>query len=172
MSEYRNTLRLVKNIDLSGYGLVGEIPREITQLIRLVSLNLSRNNLSGEITSEIGRLKSLDALDLSRNYISGRIPLSFSLLNRPSVLDLSNNNLSGKISTSTQLQSFNANAFMGNPELCGEPLPNKRPEDEPTVPGPGNEKEGEDELISHGFYTSMGIGIVVGFLGVCGIMML
>ncbi|XP_047153570.1 receptor-like protein EIX1 [Vigna umbellata] len=51
-----------------------EMPKEITYMFGLVSLNLSRNNLNGEIPSEIGNLSLLDSLDLSRNNFSGKIP--------------------------------------------------------------------------------------------------
>ncbi|PON42124.1 LRR domain containing protein [Parasponia andersonii] len=77
--------------------LEDEIPREITEVVGLVSLNLSRHKLSGELPSDIGDLKSLDSLDLSNNHFSGEIPSSVSEVDRLSLLDLSNNNLSGKI---------------------------------------------------------------------------
>ena len=63
--EYKNTLGLVKSIDLSSNKLMGEIPKEVTALLELVSLNFSRNNLTGLIPTTIGQLISLDVLDLS-----------------------------------------------------------------------------------------------------------
>ena len=173
MSEFGTTLGLVKIVDLSCNELDGEIPREITQLVGLVSLNLSTNNMSGQSPLEMGNLKSLDALDLSDNHFSGHIPSSLSLIDCLGVLNLSNNNLSGKIPTSTQLQSFNASSFMGNPGLCGAPLDNKFcPGEEPFISKPPNPEAGseedEDEFISQGFYASMGAGFVVGFWGFVG----
>ncbi|XP_060671458.1 receptor-like protein EIX2 [Ziziphus jujuba] len=167
VSEYGNTLGLVKGIDLSTNMLNGGIPPEITELVGLIYFNLSRNNLSGQIPAEIGNLESLDFLDLSNNQFSGQIPPSLGLIDRLSVLNLSNNNLSGKIPTSTQLQSFNADAYMGNIGLCGAPLPAECPEEEQ----PGTTEAEEDhnnEFISQGFYVSMGVGYVVGFWGVFG----
>ncbi|GMN69692.1 hypothetical protein TIFTF001_038736 [Ficus carica] len=73
---------LLKNVELLSNKLLGDIPREITQLIGLVSLNLSRNNLS-------------------------------------------------KILTGAQLQAGDANAYIKNPELCGDTLPKKCPREEP-----------------------------------------
>ena len=163
---------LVKSIDLSCNALEGEIPREITQLVGLVSLNLSRNDMSGQIPLQIGSMKSLDALDLSDSHFSGHIPSSLGLIDCLGVLNLSNNNLSGKIPTSTQLQSRNASSYMGNPGLCGAPLDNKFcPGEEPFVSKPTNHEAGsedEDEFISQGFYASMGAGFVVGFWGFVG----
>ena len=38
-------------------------------------------------------------------------------------LDLSYNNFLGRIPSSIQLQSFDAVKYIGNPQLCGDPLP-------------------------------------------------
>ena len=95
--EYKNTLGLVKSLDLSSNKLTGAIPKEVTNLLELVSLNFSRNNLIGSIPTTIGQLKSLDVLDLSQNQLIGEIPSGLSEIDRLSTLDLSYNNLSGKI---------------------------------------------------------------------------
>lgn len=167
LSQFGSTLGLVKGIDLSCNALGGQIPREITQLAGLVSLNLSRNNMEGQIPPEIGNMRSLDALDLSDNRLSGHIPSSLAVIDRLGVLNLSNNDLSGKIPTGTQLQSFSATSYVGNPGLCGAPLDNKCFLSRPSNKEAGSE-ENKDEFISQGFYASLGVGFLVGFLGVCG----
>ncbi|CAL2241788.1 unnamed protein product [Prunus armeniaca] len=171
-SKYKNTLGLVKSIDLSCNKLSGEIPTEVTYLVGVVSLNLSRNQLTGQIPSRIGNLEELDSLDLSRNQINGRIPTSLSWIYRIGYLDLSQNNLSGKIPIGTQLQTF-VFAYGGNPLLCGEPLPRTCSEEEK---GPGQpvlvNEDDKDGLITQGFYISMGLGFAVGFWGVCGTLLL
>ncbi|KAL5572459.1 hypothetical protein UlMin_022056 [Ulmus minor] len=174
LQKYRSTLGLVKNIDLSSNKLMGEIPEEITELIGLVTLNLSRNNLSGHIPFRIGRLKQLDALDLSNNKFSGVIPLSLSEVDRLSTLDLSSNNLSGKIPTSTQLQSFDATCYIRNPQLCGAPLVKCPGEEHETFVAnkESTEEEGQDGLITKGFYVSATLGFVTAFWGVCGSLLL
>ncbi|CAH9052200.1 unnamed protein product [Cuscuta epithymum] len=132
--EFGSRLRDVKSIDLSSNMLSGEIPTEITSLVALVSLNLSRNNLQGHIPLRIGNLAQLNFLDLSSNHLSGSIPPSIALIDDIGVLNLSNNKLSGKIPKGTQLQSFDASAYMGNPALCGDPLPNSCSGEESTSP--------------------------------------
>ncbi|KAJ0016472.1 hypothetical protein Pint_09938 [Pistacia integerrima] len=154
--EYKNTLGLVKILDLSINKLDGSVPEEIMSLLGLIGLNLSRNNFSGAITPKIGQLKSLDFLDLSKNRFSGEIPSSLSLIDRLSVMDLSNNNFSGKIPTGTQLQSFSASVYAGNPGLCGLPLPKKCVEEPPK--GPATTDIPEDEFITLGFYCLVSHG--------------
>ncbi|CAH9133048.1 unnamed protein product [Cuscuta epithymum] len=173
VSEFDSILGLLKSIDLSSNVLTGEIPSEITSLVGLRSLNLSQNNLSGQIPLRIGNLANLEALDLSNNHLSGSIPQSLALIDRISALNVSNNNLSGKIPKSTQLQSFDASAYMGNLGLCGDPLLNSCPGEEltyPSPPGLSEEEKGEDvdKIFGGDFYASMGVGYAFGFLTILG----
>ena len=176
--EYKNTLWLIKSIDFSSNKLVGEIPDEVTDLLELVSLNLSRNNLIGPIPTTIGQLKLLDFLDLSQNRLQGGIPDSLSQIARLSVLDLSNNTLSGKIPSSTQLQSFSASTYKGNPGLCGPPLLKRCPEDkdesgEVSFTGLNGKKAGiRDDANDIWFYGNIVLGFIIGFWGVCGTLLL
>ncbi|VFQ65210.1 unnamed protein product [Cuscuta campestris] len=170
--EFRRTLGLVKSIDLSSNMLSDQIPSDITTLVGLVSLNLSRNSITGEIPQGIGDMGNLNALDLSSNHLSGVIPPSLALIDGIGVLNISNNNFSGEVPKGTQLQSFDASAYMGNPGLCGDPLPKHCPGEEQTrlpLPPPGfDEEEDTDKLIGNGFFASMGVGYAVGFLGFFG----
>ncbi|CAL9007148.1 unnamed protein product [Prunus brigantina] len=171
-AEFISNLGLLKSIDLSSNKLIGEIPSEITYLVGLISLNLSRNQLTGQIPSRIGNLQELDSLDLSRNQINGRIPTSLSQIARLAKLDLSENNLIGKIPIGTQLQSFDY-AYDGNLLLCGAPLPRTCPEEEKSLGRPVLvNQDGQDGLITQGYYISMGLGFAVGFWGVCGTLLL
>lgn len=171
-SEYQKTLGLVVSLDLSSNRLTGEIPREITSLSALVALNLSRNTLTGQIPQEIGQLRRLDFLDLSRNDLVGEIPSSLSHLSNLGVLDLSFNNLSGRIPKATQLQSFDIFSYIGNPALCGVPLPNGCPDDEPGATSRHQDQESNDKLISKGVYVSIVVGFAFGFWGFCGSLLL
>lgn len=168
--QYETTLGLVKSIDLSFNELSGEIPGEVTDLLDLISLNLSSNYLTGLIPPTIGKLKEMDVLDLSWNRLSGEIPPSLAELDRLCALNLSYNDLSGKIPTGTQLQSFDSSAYEGNPKLCGPPLLRKCPGEEP-LPNDGGHVL-EDQSYDFWFHLGLAVGSVIGFLGVCGTMLL
>ncbi|XP_074293670.1 receptor-like protein EIX2 [Silene latifolia] len=164
---------LLKGIDISNNNLQGRIPDDISSLVGLVFLNLSQNNLNSVIPSTIGQLTSLEFLDLSHNHLSGEIPTSLASINYLEILDLSMNNLSGRIPPGTQLQGFDASAYMGNPGLCGAPLLNCFG-DEPN-PAPQN----GDNIVTHkvndfilGLVISVVLGFITGFWGVCGTLVL
>uniref|UniRef100_A0A2N9GT82 Disease resistance R13L4/SHOC-2-like LRR domain-containing protein n=1 Tax=Fagus sylvatica TaxID=28930 RepID=A0A2N9GT82_FAGSY len=172
--EYEENLIFVSIIDLSSNNLTGSIPTEISVLSELCFLNLSRNHLTGKIPEKIGTMKELESVDLSRNHLSGEIPPSMSNLTFLSYLDLSYNNFSGRIPLSTQLQSFDALSYAGNPELrgaplelCGAPLKTnctKEQESDGATPV----GKAEDDSETSWFYIGLGAGFAVGFWGVCG----
>ncbi|RZB61723.1 Receptor-like protein EIX2 [Glycine soja] len=154
--EYRNILGLVTSIDLSSNKLLGEIPREITDLNGLNFLNLSHNQLIGPIPEGIGNMGSLQTIDFSRNQISGEIPPTISNLSFLSMLDVSYNHLKGKIPTGTQLQTFDASRFIGN-NLCGPPLPINCSSN-----GKTHSYEGSHGHGVNWFFVSATIGFVLG----------
>ncbi|KAK4607135.1 hypothetical protein RGQ29_001096 [Quercus rubra] len=171
--EYKNNLGQIKSIYLSSNKLIGPIPREIMELVGLISLNLSKNLLTGRITSEIVMLQSLEVSDLSKNQLCGGIPLSISLISSLNFLVLSNNNLSSIIPTKPQLSTFDAFAYEGNSNLCGFPLPKKCSREETTenstVSREGEHagiQEDEDGFITLGFYVSLSLRFIIGYWGV------
>ncbi|XP_021812084.1 receptor-like protein 2 [Prunus avium] len=144
----------------------GSIPTEISQLILLRTLDLSHNNVGGNIPDEFSSLEMLETLDLSMNHLSGEIPASLTSLNFLSSLNVSYNNLEGPIPKGTQLQSFDVSAYEGNPKLCGAPLWN----DCPLINGNSQDVETKHQI--PWFYTSVLLGFIVGFGGLCGPLML
>jgi Leucine-rich repeat (LRR) protein len=170
--EYRNILALVTSMDLSSNNLIGEIPKELTNLYGLLFLNLSNNQLHGKIPEKIDAMKLLESLDVSMNQLIGVIPQGMASLTFLSHLNLSYNNFTGRIPSSTQLQSFTGLSFIGNHDLCGPPLmPSCIGDDtppEPTTPNfddKGCEHDG-GWIDMKWFYISMPLGFVVGFWGV------
>ncbi|RYQ93025.1 hypothetical protein Ahy_B09g099281 [Arachis hypogaea] len=165
--EYRDNLILVRMIDLSSNKLSGAIPTELSKLSALRFLNLSRNYLSGEIPKDMGKMKLLESLDLSLNQIMGEIPQSLSDLSFLSFLNLSYNNLSGMIPTSTQLQSFEALSYTGNPELCGPPLTSNCSSGQELLGAGSVEHDDGIFFDTSDFYKAMGVGFAAGFWGIC-----
>ncbi|XP_040368243.1 receptor-like protein EIX2 isoform X2 [Rosa chinensis] len=145
--EFGKNLAGMRSIDMSSNCLMGEIPQSIANMTELKSLNLSRNYLTGKLPENFGNMKMLESLDLSRNQISGRIP------------------------SGTQLQGFNASAYMGNLGLCGPPLTPNCPPDGATQ-ADDNKEYDNDGLISLGFFISAVLGFVIGFWMVCGSLLL
>ena len=172
--EYGKYLGLLKIINLAHNNLTGKFPSEISSLLELVVLNISKNNLIGEIPQMIGQLTQLQSLDMSRNRFSGEIPSSMSELHFLSYLNLSFNNLSGRIPSGTQLQSFDANDFIGNWALCGLPLPQKclgeetpNQSDQPTDHDGNEDNEDNGDKFEKWFYVGAGVGFVASFGGIC-----
>ncbi|KAF7848279.1 hypothetical protein BT93_L2135 [Corymbia citriodora subsp. variegata] len=165
-------------IDLSANMLDGQIPKEFTKLVRLENLNLSQNKLSGYIPSNIGALKNLESLDLSRNKLSGTIPSSISSIDFLSHLNLSFNRLYGPIPSSDHLRTVDdESVYRGNDGLCGAPLLNICPGDEPPSSdgrdgdNSNGDKPSEGDLnIRNWFYAGLGPGFTVGFLGFCSVL--
>jgi Leucine-rich repeat (LRR) protein len=146
-------------IDLSSNGFTGHIPKELSLLKALRSLNLSNNQISGSIPDDIGALRELESLDLSYNYFTGEIPSSLSDLTFLSCLNLSYNDLSGRIPSGQQLQTLNNQyMYIGNPGLCGPPLLNNCSMMNGTNPSVNQEPEGGRSSL----YLSMIMGFVMG----------
>ncbi|XP_074318370.1 receptor-like protein EIX1 [Silene latifolia] len=168
----RNSLTLLKGIDISSNKLEGHIPEGISSLVGLKFLNLSRNNLTGIIVSSIGQLASLESLDLSHNHLSGEIPPSLTQISSLSILDISDNNLTGKIPIGTQLQGFDASSYMGNPGLCGAPLPKCIGDEASAIIPNGDSKQDKKGDLIVGLYISVVLGFITGFWAVCGTLVL
>ncbi|TVT98281.1 hypothetical protein EJB05_56412, partial [Eragrostis curvula] len=167
-----NTIFLL-SIDLSENNLDGTIPEEISTLVGLKNLNLSWNFFSGNIPEQIGNLQSLESLDLSSNQLSGEIPWAITDLTSLSYLNLSDNNLSGRIPSGNQLDTLNTNnpasMYIGNPHLCGYPLPKQCPIAQPTQGGPI--RHHEDGLVQMNFYFGLLVGFGVGvWMIFCGLL--
>ncbi|KEH33780.1 receptor-like protein [Medicago truncatula] len=157
-----------RTIDLSANHLTGEVPLELFRLVQVQTLNLSHNSFIGTIQKTIGGMINMESLDLSNNKFYGEIPRSMSVLTFLGYLNLSYNSFEGKIPTGTQLQSFNASSYIGNPKLCGAPLNNcTMKEENPKTAMPSTDNEDDDSL-RESLYLGMRVGFAAGFWGICG----
>eukprot|EP01018_Ginkgo_biloba_P025480 Gb_25753 [translate_table: standard] len=164
---YDTILPLITSIDLSQNHLIGTIPLEIEKLNGLITLNLSWNSLSGTIPDVFGTAMQLESLDLSRNELSGQVPTSLQMPGSLGVLNLSYNRLSGRIPDVRHLDTFGADSYVGNPNLCGRPL-NKScsaavPPPTLTEDDDEDEDDTESELL---WYGGLLISHAMGFWGV------
>jgi hypothetical protein len=100
----------VNSMQLTHNQLVGEIPADVTKLVKMTYLDFSWNAFTGNIPENIGDVP-LTSLDLSNNFLSGEIPQSLAKNAKLQILSLANNSLSGQIPTGSQLQSQNVSAY-------------------------------------------------------------
>ncbi|KAI4998848.1 hypothetical protein ZWY2020_054190 [Hordeum vulgare] len=150
-----------EDADHISYLYLGQIPEEISLLIGLTGLDLSSNQLTSKIPNKIGDLKQLQSLDLSNNKFSGEIPSGLSALTYLSYLNLSYNNLSGPIPSGPQLQTLDnqIDIYIGNPDLCGYPLPKNCSASTNDAEQSVDHENGNHVVPLH---LGMGIGFVVG----------
>ncbi|XAR72642.1 Non-specific serine/threonine protein kinase [Bertholletia excelsa] len=165
-------------LSLKGNSLGGELSAEISNCQRLTHLYLSENEFSGRLPGSLSQLNNLKRLDLSNNGFSGQLPdmskvsglLSFLVQsNRLSgeipkfdfsnlqEFNVSNNNLSGKIPNFNG--RFNASSFLGNPGLCGQPLPNAC--SAPPTGRNDSESSSRNRILVYLGYGALGFIIVV-----------
>jgi Leucine-rich repeat (LRR) protein len=108
----------ISTLDLHYNYIKGAIPTEVGALTNLQYLDLSKNLLSGQIPSQVSNLEALESLILSENYLTGSIPryLSTKLL----YLDLIYNHMDGTIPselyfmTALQVLRLFNNSFSGS----------------------------------------------------------
>ncbi|MCP4411256.1 MAG: hypothetical protein GY808_01595, partial [Gammaproteobacteria bacterium] len=94
----------IKALNLSKNNLKGEIPSELSKLVKLRELDLSCNtnfcnssSLVGSIPPELSQLNELERIDFHWTDLSGEIPSELGQLNRLKYLDLNSTDISGPI---------------------------------------------------------------------------
>jgi Leucine-rich repeat (LRR) protein len=88
----------LNSIDISYTGVSGPVPAFLSKLVELTYLRLSFNALAGPIPASLGDIPNLSFLDLGRNRLTGAIPpLLLSKTRDTAYLSLSHNGLSGGV---------------------------------------------------------------------------
>ena len=85
-------------VALSLNNLTGQIPPEIFNLPKLMSLMLDYNSITGTIPEEVANAKTLTMLHLQRNELTGTIPESLYGMNDLTDLQVWSNHLTGELS--------------------------------------------------------------------------
>ncbi|XP_027353348.1 probable inactive receptor kinase At2g26730 [Abrus precatorius] len=107
-------------LHLRGNKLTGELPTSLTMLNNLKRLDISSNEFSGPLP-DLSTISGLNMFLAQNNHLGGNIPaFDFSNFDQ---FNVSFNNFSGSIPNVHGY--FFADSFLGNPELCGDPLPKK-----------------------------------------------
>ncbi|KAJ1436957.1 Serine-threonine/tyrosine-protein kinase, catalytic domain [Sesbania bispinosa] len=109
-------------IDLDRNNLSGIIPNSVSKCQALEIIKLSDNNMTGQIPEELASIPVLGVVDLSNNKFNGPIPAKFGSSSSLQLFNVSFNNMSGSIPKGKSFKLMGSSAFVGNSELCGEPL--------------------------------------------------
>lgn len=139
-----------------GNKLHGNLPSSFSKLVNLKRLELSDNNLSGDLP-DLSRISGLTMFLAENNKLSGEIPqFEFSNIEK---FNVSFNNFSGPIPTDAG-SYFASNSFLGNPQLCGDPLPTKCQSLKLEEVKPGVEESNhnsKDSILMYSGYIILGV---------------
>ncbi|KDP34454.1 hypothetical protein JCGZ_11925 [Jatropha curcas] len=109
----------ILTVNLSGYGIYGQLGPEIGNLSTLQTLDLSNNNFSGQTPFQLASCSLLEYLDLSTNGFTGQVPNNFNYLQHLRFLGFYSNSLSGKVPESLFLISSLESVYLNNNSFTG-----------------------------------------------------
>jgi len=106
-------------LDLGDNWFKETIPTELSKLTLLNDLYMDQNEFTGTIPSEVGELSRLTRLELHNNSLSGTIPSELFRLTALSLLQLNNNGLTGTVPTQLSKLTDLVDLFLHQNELTG-----------------------------------------------------
>lgn len=146
---------LLTHLYLKGNKFSGALPRSLSSLRYLKRLDISDNDLTGKLP-ELGRVSGLLSFLAQDNRLTGNLP-DFNFPNFEE-FNVSNNDLEGRI---PDVQGhFGESSFLGNPRLCGTPLPNDCPQS-PEKPSSSSKHWHVDRFLIYLGYAVVGGVILV-----------
>ena len=114
---------IITKLNLSGFGLKGQLPEVIGSFTDITSLNLGSNpDLTGPLPQVIGNLIKLETLNAVTTGLQGPLPASMGNLLNLTNLQLNKNNISGTIPVEWAGMTALKNFGMYETQLSG-PLP-------------------------------------------------
>ena len=111
---------MLTHLYINGNQFSGKLPDSLSELNNLKRLEISDNRFTGDLPS-LPRISGLRDFIAQNNLFSGSIP-EFDFDNLET-FNVSNDNFSGRIPPGGD--RFTPTSYLGNPKLCGVPLPNK-----------------------------------------------
>ena len=98
---------------------------ELGHISKFQALNLSHIQLTGSIPKTLSNLIDLESLDLFYSCLRREIPPQLIELTFLEVFSVAYNNLSGRTPCMKQFGTFDASSYEGNLFLCGLPFGEK-----------------------------------------------
>ncbi|CAJ1781871.1 unnamed protein product [Sphenostylis stenocarpa] len=171
-------------LSLDGNKISGGIASEVGNCKQLTRLHLSGNQLAGYLPSSLAMLNNLKRLDISNNQFYGPLP-NLSRISGLNMFLAQNNHLEGTIpafdfSNFDQFNvSFNkfrghipkvhgyfsADSFLGNPDLCGDPLPKTCSDQHMPLSEAQTSEESKgpskEQILMYSGYAALGVIIVI-----------
>ncbi|XP_057486732.1 probable inactive receptor kinase At2g26730 [Actinidia eriantha] len=155
LAEIANCKQLTR-LQIGGNRFSGNLPDSFSRLNNLKRLNVSWNNFSG-VLPDLARISGLQELLLQRNQLTGLIP-GFDFPNIRQ-FNVSFNNFTGQIPNGGG--RFPVSSFIGNPELCGDPLPTQCQflALEPNHPNIKSKSLSGDQLLMYSGFFLVGVSL-------------
>ncbi|GAA0163969.1 hypothetical protein LIER_39694 [Lithospermum erythrorhizon] len=150
----------LEDLHIRGNKFSGNLPGALAKLNTLKQLDISRNKFLGDVP-DLARISSLKEFSAQFNQLSGVIP-NFKFSNFE-FFNVSFNNFSGPIPAGGERRQVSS--FIGNPQLCGDPLPNDCSSLSSEAPSdaeqPNKTKKSKDQIFMYAGYLLIALVLIL-----------